>query len=426
MSEHRQAITAAMEASESGEEIPIGARTFKAGSFPAQEASRHPMRRTTCPAIPLAAMAAMALGAIFGPMPANAAFVGTNGTDPEQVRLHRVAVAVVEVTAEQVDQERKRQGYVLHRHLDLKILRHLYGPKPGAAGLAHVPYTPWVNSAWPHVRGSLVGRRFLMAWRHGQPCGLGSTVSFGSRIQLPLLVSGPQDPWVAAVATFLALPRAATQVQDRALLETAFQQTAHPRLSILADAALLRVEPGHRQAPRRILRLLSLVDPSPKADELLGVILLADLQKIPGPKSPEEYARLWGGQANVPRKLGFDAYRLRLARLLAALGVDTSAEKELRRVALMSLSQAPIHLAPLRDQVNAKALEAVLLATRDGVVEVRRSALVALLAIARSLHTVIPSEARRTLLAVRAGVLREQDPNERVILVRQLGGLPKP
>ena len=88
-----------------------------------------------------------------------------------------------EVAAEQVDQERKRQGYVLHRHLDLKILRHLYGPKPGAAGLAHVPYTPWVNSAWPHVRGSLVGRPFLMAWRHGQPCSLGSTVSFGSRLQ---------------------------------------------------------------------------------------------------------------------------------------------------------------------------------------------------------------------------------------------------
>lgn len=366
-------------------------------------------------------LGAALLALVAAPPPARAAFVGTDGTDPDALRRRRVAVAVVEVVAEHVDAARKQRGFVLYRHVDLKILHHVYGPRPGPAGLAKVPYTPWVNSAWPVVRGSLVGRRFLMGWVHGQACGLGLTVSFGPRLQLPILVSGPKDPWVAAVAAFLALPRGVAPGQDRAMLERAFGQAAHPRLALIADQGLGRLDPSHRQSPRRFLGLLALLDPYASVEDRLGWTILADLRKLPAPKTEAAYRRWWAGVGGPPPGLGYDAFRARVATRLAAIAVDPKAEKELRRNALMALARPAIYVATRRDAVNAAAEAAILRATRDPQVEVRRSALVALLDVARALSPVIPSQGRRLRQAVRDGLRRERDPAERAILRRQLG-----
>jgi hypothetical protein len=360
--------------------------------------------------------AALALSLLF-PGRVEAAFVVTDGLDRTKLRQRQVSVAVVRVTRVVTDRKRKRQGYVLHRWIGLTVVKQLYGPAPPARGLRRVPFSPWVNSAWPGVKGKLMGRHFIMAWIRGYPCGLGSTVSLGRRFDLPLLVSGPKDPMISAVRALLKSVSIPGDAKRLAAYRRAFFR-GPALLSLLADGALVRFDKQHGASPGRHARLLAMIDTSKAAVPLLTWPLMTALEKFPKLRSLKAFLR-WRG-THVASGRDFVTFRRRLHRRFVAISLTATAELSLRRHALLALARAPVFLGFRNDALDRRSVVHLRRQLQAKGVELRRSACRALLTMAKHFRRSDVRRARRLVRWVRAQRRQEKSAQERYYLHRMI------
>jgi hypothetical protein len=349
---------------------------------------------------------------------AQAAFVSLNGLDRKMMSRHRVSVALVQVTRVRTDPARKRKGFLLHRWITLQVVKRLFGPAVPASGLRNVPFSPMVNSAWPVVQGKLTQRYFIMAWINGSPCGLGSTVSFGPRFGLPLSATGPKDPRVAAVKRILGVVSIGNDTKRLKALRRTFR-SGPAYLSRLADTALVRLDGDHKRSLARYLRLIRLVKVSRTADPQLGWPILHDLSKFP----PLGSATLFRRQKlrSLPgKKMTFWAFRKLVQQRLAVIAKASRADVNLRRLALLALSTPPSFLGKRGDRMDPHAVRTVRTCLRDRHVEVRRSAVRALLTIAHKTRRLQSKRAKRLVGQVRAARRREKSASERRLITRMI------
>jgi hypothetical protein len=355
--------------------------------------------------------------------PAQGAFVATDGRDPQAVRRAKLSVAVVKVVRVQVNRRRKQKRYLLYRHVDLQIVKPLYGRPVTAAQLQHIPYATQMNSAWPLMSGKskLLGSHFIMGWAHGRPCGLGRTVSFGRVATLPIRVSGPNDPRVSAIAGFLALGALSANARQRAW-RRAFGNTKRPILARLADTALNRIQKKRKHSFARYQGLLRLLKPQP-IDPLVGLALINAVAKFPAIASKAEFSR-WvrrNPRIRSPRTRpfrvpAFDPWRKKLQRKLARIAASRKTEVNLRRTALALLAKPPSVVARRKDRRTRAALAMIQARLKDPKKEIRRAAVSALLRAGKRLRKVAPKQAAalyRRVLKVRDA---EPAPAERAIL----------
>lgn len=345
---------------------------------------------------------------------AEAAFVGTNGLDPMALERDKVAVAVVTVSRVHVDARRRKQGRMLYRHVDLKLVRHIHGPKPTQAMLSKVPYATQVNSAWPMLRGKLRGAHFLMGWAHGSPSGLGRTVSFGRIMSLPARLSGPSDPRIKALERFLKIQSVVPHKKRRAVFERTFRSSTSTILTLLTDSALNWKNKRRTKSLRRYLGLLRSVRPKPR-DPIAGVKLLAEISKFPEVHSRKAYSR-WAARTKMRKPPSFSDLRKRLHKKLRRVAASQASAVSLRRNALMLLAKPPSTVARPKDAGNRVALAALTSRLKDPQAGVRRTAITSLLKVAKRLRKISPKEAnaiyRRVVQARRA----EPSPSERAII----------
>lgn len=353
---------------------------------------------------------------------ARARFVVQDGTNPDHLR-RGVAVGLVRITRVHTDPVRKRAGYALYRHVDLKPVRMVYGRRPPARALRHIPFATQMNSAWTEPKGGPLGQWYVMAWVRDQPCGLGLAVSLSDRVMLPFHVKGPRAPWIEAIRQLLHAvdqPNLGAQLQA---LNRAFRQQRRPRLAYLADAALSRIQTDHRNSARRFLRLLALVDTRPGADPLLGWTLIHELSRFPALGDAAAYRRAWGG--TVPRRWPLTRFRRHVIGRVSAIAAGPKTPAETRRNALLLLARPPCLIAPAHTPEDARAIQAMRRQLRARIITVRRTAVSALLHAAARLRTQDGPRARRLVAEVRAALLREKSTAERAILkqrVREIWG----
>lgn len=366
------------------------------------------------------ALGAMALTLVGVALPpeARGAFVVVDGLDRKKMSRLGVSVALVRVTGVRLDRARKRKGYLLHRWLKLTVVKRLFGPAVPASGLRDVPYSPMVDSAWPPVKGTLQGRHFLMAWVKGSPCGLGLTVAVGPRVTFPMTAKGPGDPRVAAVKRLLDVVRLADDSKRLMALRRIFHKKSG-YLARLADLALVRLDSKHKGSLTRYLHLLRLVRASRNGDPQLGWPILNTLSKFPPIRTAAAYRR-WKRQSLPGQKLTFSAFRKLVQHRLSAIAGDRHAEVNLRRLALLALVAPPSFLGTRGDPMDPHAIRPVRPCLRDRHVEVRRSAVRALLTVARKTRYLAPKRARRLVAEVRATRRREKSTAERYLLTRMI------
>ncbi len=368
-------------------------------------------------------MSALTISVVGLSMPttSHAAFVALDGLDRKKMSRHRVSVALVQVTRVRMDPHRKLRGYLLHRWVTLKVVKRLFGPAVPATGLRNIAYSPMVNSAWPLLKGKLQGRYFIMAWIKGRPCGLGSTVAFGPRFQLPLTATGPSDPRVAAMKRILRVVSIAGDSKRLAALRRTFGR-GPAFLARLADAALVRLDKNHKHSLARYLRLLRLVKLSRNADPQLGWPILHDLSRFPSIRTASAYG-LWKRRspAGTPIALpAFPAFRKLLQHRLTLIAQTRRADVNLRRLALLALVAPPSFLGKRADPMDPHAIGSVRKQLRDPHVEVRRSAIRALLTVARKTRHLQPKRAKGLITEVRAARRRERNAAERRLIARML------
>ncbi len=349
---------------------------------------------------------------------ARAAFDTLDGLDRTKMSRHRVSVALVQVTGVRTDPVRKRKGYLLHRWMTFKVVRRLFGPTVPTSGLQNVPYSPMVNSAWPVVRGNLAQRYFIMAWINGSPCGLGSTVSFGPRFGLPMTATGPRDPRVAAVKRILGVVSIADDTKRLQALRRTFR-SGPAYLSRLADTALVRIDRDHKRSLGRYLRLIRLVKASQAANPLLGWSILHDLSKFPALGSATLFRRK-KRRSPAERKMTFPVFRKLVQHRLTILAKANRADVNLRRLAILALVAPPSFLGKRGDRMDPHAVRPVRGCLRDRHVEVRRSAIRALLTIAQKSRYHQSKRAKRLVREVRAARRRETSASERRLIARMI------
>jgi uncharacterized membrane protein len=352
----------------------------------------------------------------IAPSQARGSFLAVNGLSHTDLTKHKVSVALVRVLEISVQW---RNAHARSGHLRLALEDRVHGPPPSAASLRQVPYTAGTgySSAWPNLGEKPTGSYLVMAWRGGKPCGEGAAVNLGDRFSLPLIVSGPGDPRVAAVKKILSIVSGAEEESRLVALVAAFDGAptdGNPYLSLFADAALCDAEPKHRTSAARYARLLALLSGAPGADEELGWPLIQELTRFPPILDATAYAS-WHGGSRGPGKQGrwpaFAGFRRLLQdryRRFAA-----GARMNLRRWALTALASSPSFLGKRKDGLDARAVSSVADRLRDATLEVRREAIKALLAMAATVRESDRPLARLLVGKVRAAQRREKDPEER-------------
>jgi hypothetical protein len=377
------------------------------------------LKKTTA----LAAIVASAM--MFHPSPARAAFVVVDGLNRGRVIRANLSVAVVRVARVHVNHTRKRQGYVQYRHLDLTLVKHLYGPRPRPATLKGLPYQARYNSAWPMLGKGPVGTLILMAWVHGHPCGVGLGVRFGPRIELPMVVSSVKDPKVKAVITFLHLNGDRVPARRKKRLVRAFEKGKNRYLALIADQALKKLDSKHGNSYGRYLRLLALIDPRPGADPMLGWPILKTLVSFQAVRTLAglmKWVRGGRGRTYRQRALFVQGFRYLVQKRLLGLATKTTAEINLRRWAVMSLASAPSFIGTL-DAVDRRAVKLIRQRLQDPRVEMRRTAISSMLTIAAKMRKKNSRFAKTLVAAVRAAQRRERSGAERAIIQRRIDAI---
>jgi hypothetical protein len=349
---------------------------------------------------------------------AQGGFTGISGLDRRALLQNKVTVALTSVKSFTVSW---RTSYARSGHLELRLEEPLFGPKPAEAWLKRVPYTSGAgySSAWPDLGDHPEGAFLLMAWHKGHACGEGSAVHLGERFSLPMTVSGPGDPRVAAVRELLRLI-SITDVAARSMrLQHTFSDSSNPYLVIFADAALVALDPLHRTSAVRYVRLLGILNGAPGADEELGWPLLQELTRNPGPRDPRAYAD-WKKDCRGPAPDGswpsFLQFRRMVQTRLRAFAANPRADVDLRRWAVAALAAAPSFVGKRKDRLDGQAVAAILERLRDPVVEVRRAAARALLSAAAALQPADRPASRRLRAQVRQMLRKETDSEEKANL----------
>ena len=182
------------------------------------------------------------------------AYTVTDGLDPAELKRDNVKIAVVKVNTTRVVRPATHKrfpdgsstGTYAILSIDLELIEQLYGEKLTDADLSGVSYSNVpVDNAWALGPSDPKGCYYIMAWRHGHPCGQASGVRLWPGPDLPVLIDKPNHPSVALLKELLAIVNSRMEEGER---RTALEV----KLKQLRDAVGMRVSGLDIQEPIKL------------------------------------------------------------------------------------------------------------------------------------------------------------------------------